>query len=169
MLEAQINTESIKVRMTEPKDLRLNVGVELDGRIFQVDFINTGVPHAVHFVPEIDSVNVRQLGRVIRYHREFAPQGTNVDFVKIIEPELVAIRTYERGVENETLACGTGAVAAALLSHHKFGGRLGKFCMQVQTRGGEVLKVYFDYRGFGFKDVWLEGKARIVYQGECYV
>ncbi|MBI4844967.1 MAG: diaminopimelate epimerase [Candidatus Omnitrophica bacterium] len=168
-LRAEVKEDGIKVKMTEPKNLLLNINLDIDGRIYQVNFINTGVPHAVHVVTDLDTVNVRLLGRLIRYHREFEPVGTNVDFIKILDQDEIEIRTYERGVEAETLACGTGSVAGALIYHHKFVSTNGNYAINVRTKGKEVLKVYFSYKDGVFFDVWLEGKARRVYKGECYV
>lgn len=168
-LNAEIQNDGIKVKMTEPKSLQLNVNLDIDGRVYQVNYVNTGVPHAVHFVENLDAANVRMLGRLIRYHRQFEPEGTNVDFQKIIEPGAIEIRTYERGVEAETLACGTGSVASALIYHHKFVETEGTHMVNVHTKGDEILKVYFDYNNGNFENVWLKGKARIVYKGECYV
>jgi diaminopimelate epimerase len=168
-LKAEVREEIVKVRMTPPKNLQLNMNVNIDGCIYTVNFINTGVPHAVNFVENLEAANVRLLGRLIRYHRDFAPEGTNVDFAKIIDQDIVALRTYERGVEAETMACGTGSVATALIYHHKFVSTSGSYVVHVQTQGDEVLNVYFDYASGNFDNIWLEGRARIVYKGECYV
>ncbi len=168
-LNAEIQDDGIKVRMTEPQNLQLNVNLNIDGRVYQVNYINTGVPHAVYFVEDLESTNVRMLGRLIRYHRQFEPEGTNVDFEKILDQDMIMIRTYERGVEAETLACGTGSVASALIYHHKFVEADGSHVVNVQTKGDEMLKVYFDYKNGNFENVWLKGKAQVVYKGECYV
>jgi len=168
-LSAELKEDKVKVKMTDPEDLQLNINLNIDGRIYQVNYVNTGVPHAVYFVENLEATNVRLLGKLIRYHRQFEPEGTNVDFEKIVDQDAVQIRTYERGVEAETLACGTGSVAAALIYHHKFVETEGSHQINVQTKGKEVLKVYFDYENGSFENVWLEGKARIVYKGACYV
>jgi len=169
VLKAEVGEETVKVKMTQPLNIKLNVNLDIDGRSYQVNFLNTGVPHAIHFVQSIESTNVRLLGRMIRYHRSFEPEGTNVDFVEIKDQDLIQIRTYERGVEAETLACGTGSVAAALIYHHKFIEHNGSYVLQVKTQGDEILKVYFNYNQSEFSNVWLEGRAKIVYKGECYV
>ncbi len=168
-LNAKIQNDGINVKMTDPKDLQLNINLNIDGRVYQVNYVNTGVPHAIYFVEDLESANVRMLGRLIRYHRQFEPEGTNVDFEKILDQDVIMIRTYERGVEAETLACGTGSVASALIYHHKFIGVEGAHMVNVQTKGDEVLRVCFDYKNGNFKNVWLKGKARVVYKGECYV
>jgi diaminopimelate epimerase len=169
ILNAELNENGIKVKMTAPLDLQLNINLNIDGRIHQVNYVNTGVPHSVCFVENLPAANVRMLGRLLRYHKHFEPEGTNVDFVKIMEHDLLCIRTYERGVEDETLGCGTGSVAAALIYHHKFLYADGVYCVDIKTKGEEVLKVYFDYEKGNFTNVWLEGNARMVYKGECYV
>lgn len=169
-LESELKDNGqIRVKMTEPKNLQLNVNLDIDGNIYQVNSINPGVPHAIYFVEDLEAINVKLLGRLIRYHRNFQPEGRNVDFVKIIDSENLKIRTYERGVEAETLACGTGSVAAVLIYHHKFVGTSGSYLVNVTTKSEEILKVYFDYQNNQFENVWLEGRARIVYKGECYV
>ncbi|MFH1460710.1 MAG: diaminopimelate epimerase [Candidatus Omnitrophota bacterium] len=169
ILKAELKENAIKVKMTNPYDLQLNLNLNIDGKIHQVNFINTGVPHAVSFVENLEATRVKLIGRLIRYHRDFEPEGTNVNFAKIIDQGEIALRTYERGVEAETLACGTGSVAAGLIYHHKFIATNGSYLVSVQTKGNEKLKVYFDYKNGNFLNVWLEGKAQIVYKGECYV
>jgi len=168
-VKAQVKRKKVKVRLSNPSDIDLNFKISLKPRISQkVNFINTGVPHAVVFVPALSKVDVKNLGRAIRYHKRFAPSGANVDFITLQGKNSLYIRTYERGVEDETLACGTGAVASALIS-----GLQGKVSspVEVHTRGGEVLKVEYIIekdrkRIEKFKGVWLEGEVRVVYEGE---
>jgi diaminopimelate epimerase len=132
-----------------------------------VHYINTGVPHAVFFVGNVDTINVKEVGKQIRNHKHFHPEGANADFAQSSGANAIKVRTYERGVEDETLACGTGSVASALAS----------FCLKlakkspisVETKSGEVLKVYFDYKKDKFTNVWLEGSARVVYEGVYHV
>jgi diaminopimelate epimerase len=127
--------------------------------------VNTGVPHVVLVEKNLETVDVRRLGREIRRHPAFAPAGTNVNFITAAAEDTIAIRTYERGVEDETLACGTGSVAAALVTaarHTKNGP------IHVETRSGITLTVHFSrHEGF-FKNVYLEGDARIIYSGEMW-
>jgi len=165
-----INTElrpgRVRIRFTKPKGIRLDILLKVNGRMIRVNFINTGVPHAIVFVNGIDNIDVVNIGRSIRRHAKFSPAGTNVDFAQVKGNDLIAIRTYERGVEDETLACGTGSVAAGLIFALKSGlDRL----VKVRTHGGEELKVYFKKDNKGFRDIWLEGSAKIVYKGEYYV
>ena len=120
------------------------------------------MPHVVHFVEDLDSVDVKNLGSHLRNHDEFSPEGTNADFVQIDGKNSIKVRTYERGVEDETLACGTGSVASALISAEREG-MISP--VTVETRSGEKLKVYFSKVDGNFKDVYLEGSAKLVYEG----
>jgi diaminopimelate epimerase len=131
----------------------------------EVSFINTGVPHVVHFVGNLDKFDVFQIGRKIRYHREFQPGGTNVNFMEVIDRHTIRVRTYERGVEDETLACGTGAVASALISSRK---GLVESPVDVRVKSGETLKIYFHKTSGELKDIYLEGKAKVVYEGRLW-
>lgn len=162
---------AVRIKMSDPVDQRLNIPLEVLGRKITVQYINTGVPHVVVFVEGLDDIAVRVIGKAIRFHSSFAPKGTNVDFVQIIGNRAIAVRTYERGVEDETLACGTGSVAAALVSMLKGGcGPLTDTnSVKVRTKSGEILKVYFQYNNGTINTVWLEGRTRIVYKGEYYV
>ena len=154
--------------MTEPKDIKLDIPLKVKNRLLKVNFIDTGVPHTAIFVEGLEKIDVVDIGRQIRYHKQFGSQGTNVDFVEVSNDGSLRVRTYERGVEDETLACGTGAVASALLYAIRY--RLYATAkINVQTRSGEFLKVYFQRAGEKFTDVWLEGKAGIVYRGVYYV
>ena len=168
LLKAKVNKDKVKIKMSQPKDIRLDLPIKIGKRIIKVNLINTGVPHAVIFVEGLDNINVVNIGRQIRFYRRFLPEGVNVDFVRIIDDNNIRLRTYERGVEDETLACGTGAVAAALLYAIRY-----TLCatnrINVQTKGGEILSVEFDRMNAKFRDVWLGGKARIVYSGVYYV
>jgi diaminopimelate epimerase len=166
LIKAELKRDRVRIKLTEPKGIKLDIPLKVSGRLIRVNFINTGVPHAVVFVNGIDNIDVENIGRLIRFHGKFAPAGTNVDFVEIKSNDLIAIRTYERGVEDETLACGTGSVAAGLVFALKSGL---DGLVKVRTRGGEELKVYFKKYNKNFRDVWLEGSAKIVYKGEYYV
>jgi len=167
IIEAQVKANNIKIKLTEPKGIKLNIPITVSNRALRVNFINTGVPHTVIFVGGLDKIDVVSLGRQIRYHQRFAPCGANVDFAEVLNDNSIGLRTYERGVEDETLACGTGAVASALLTTYNL--QLTTNKINVLTKSGEILKVYFRREGNRFTDVWLEGKARIVYTGVYYV
>ncbi len=175
VIESIIKKGNVKIKLTNPKDIELDIPLKVGGRLIKVNFINTGVPHAVIFVEGLDKIGIRDIGRQIRYHKRFSPKGTNVDFVEILNKNSIKVRTYERGVEDETLACGTGSVAAALVFGFRFapacrtGRVIGYRKINVHTQSGEILKVDFERKGKNFSNVWLEGKAEIVYKGEYYV
>ena len=153
IIRAEVKGRTVKLQMTPPRGLELSKSLTLRGRKITYSFLDTGVPHAVLFVSDLSKIDLAGTGRGIRTHRAFAPRGTNVDFVRI-RRGAVEIRTYERGVEGETLACGTGAVAAGILSAaHGYV----RPPVAVHTRGGEVLTVHFDPVKDGFGEVCLEG------------
>ena len=158
---AEVKEDSVKVKLTQPKNLQQDIAVALEGIQYSIDSLNTGVPHAVVYAEDIEEVSVKETGHGIRFHEAFAPAGTNVDFVQKVGDHELKIRTYERGVEGETLACGTGVVASALLSFYK---KLVKPPVKVKTRGGDILVVDFD-AGNSSSEVYLEGPARIVFEG----
>ncbi len=163
LISAQVKGTVVKLHMSDPHSLKENISISLAGKIQKILFINTGVPHAVIFVNNINNVPVFEWGRIIRHHKIFKPAGTNVNFVSKIDQHTIAIRTYERGVENETLACGTGSVAAALGSAFAKGAISP---VRVHTRGGEVLTVYFTCCAGKFYDVYMEGRVKFVFEGE---
>jgi len=162
-IRAEVKDDGVKVELTRPKDYMPGIKVELDGAVREGNFINTGVPHVVYFVDDVESVDVGRDGSLTRYHENFRPAGANANFVKVAGESSMIIRTYERGVEGETQACGTGAVAAALVAGAK---KLVSSPVSLTTRGGNVLKVYYEYDGVNFWDVFLEGDAVLVFQGE---
>jgi len=162
ILDAEVVGLRVKVRLTDPGSIKLNKRVKVGNKNYKIHFINTGVPHAVYFARDIDKIDVEKVGSKIRFHKSFKPEGTNADFVKVLSPKELKIRTYERGVEAETLACGTGAVASAILSSMVYGF---KPHIDVNTKSGEVLRVYFDVEQKNIKNVFLEGEAKAVYNG----
>jgi diaminopimelate epimerase len=166
LINSQVCGSQVRIQLTDPKAIKLDIPLKVNGRPIKVDFINTGVPHVVVFVEGLDKLDVDSIGRLIRWHIKFIPAGTNVNFVEVKDNGLIGIRTYERGVEGETLACGTGSTAAALIFALK--NNL-KDLVRVKTQSGEVLKIYFNKKEDKFNDVWLEGSVRIVYKGEYYV
>jgi diaminopimelate epimerase len=168
IIESLVNKDTVRIKLTEPKSLKFDIPIKVNGRGLKVNFINTGVPHTVIFVDGLDKIGVFNLGRLIRNHKQFSPAGTNVNFVEVLNNNSIRIRTYERGVEDETLACGTGSTAAALIAAYHLPLITGGL-INVHTKGGEILKVYYKKVGDNFKDVWLEGKASIVYKGVYYV
>jgi diaminopimelate epimerase len=165
-IQAWVDGPIAKLQLTEPKDQRLNQQIESDGKPIDFDFLNTGVPHTLIWVEDVEKIDVTGLGPKIRYHEHFRPAGTNVDFVQLTATGLLSLRTYERGVEGETLACGTGAVAAAGVAFLK--NRLAS-PVKVRTRGGEILTIYLEGQaGQRIDRVYLEGAVRLVFQGEVF-
>ena len=166
IVEAEVSGNSVKAHLTDPKDFRPAVNLSVDGRKEKIHFINTGVPHAVIFESALDQADVHRRGREIRVHAHFAPKGTNVNFVKVDRGNSITVRTYERGVEGETLACGTGSTASALISALLEGLRSP---VNVRTAGGEVLKVYFKNENGHWKDVFLEGPVQTSFEGRVTI
>jgi len=165
VIRAEVKGAVVKIRLSEPADLKTDIRLAVDKTTLNLSSINTGVPHVIVPVADIDSAPVKSLGRKIRFHEAFQPAGTNVNFVATDPDGMVHVRTYERGVEDETLACGTGAVAAALVT-----AALGETVspVRVRTRSNEVLTVYVEDAQPPFKTVFLEGAARVVYTGDIW-
>lgn len=166
IIAARFQGERVTVSLTQPRDLHLNEAVPLTTGQETIHSLNTGVPHAVLFVPDADRAMVNQLGPEIRRHPHFGPKGTNVNFVQLLGPGHIRVRTFERGVEGETLACGTGVTAAALVSSrvHQFHSPV-----KVQVQGGDQLEVSFAEKNGGFADVKLSGPAEFVFEGRIEV
>lgn len=145
-----------EVAMPEPRGARLGLHLRALGRPRTVHFVDAGAPHAVMFVPDAEIAPVRDLGRALRFHPAFGRAGANADFVELRRGRLI-LRTYERGVEDETLACGSGAVAAAFVARAL--GRVGS-PVRLEVRSGATLTVSFD------SGVRLEGPGEVVFTGE---
>ena len=168
---AEAKDEVANVRLSNPVGYRSDIPLTVNRRKLHVHYIDTGVPHAIVYVDGLKGIDVSTIGRTIRRHKKFAPRGANVNFVEQLKSNLVEVRTYERGVEDETKACGTGAVAVALVSylkshpgvHSKKGA-----CMHVLTRSGETLQVVFDKAGDTLSGVWLKGSAKFIASGEYF-
>jgi diaminopimelate epimerase len=166
VITAAFEGERVTVNLTAPRDLRLGDKViTKDGPII-LHSLNTGVPHAVIFVPDADKAMVQQLGHEIRFHSHFAPKGTNVNFAQVLGKDSIRVRTYERGVEGETLACGTGVTASALVSSrvHRFSSPI-----KVQVQGGDILEVSFQEQAENFSDVRLTGPAEFAFEGRLEI
>lgn len=162
VIAARYQGDLVEVSLTPPRDLHLDQEVILASGPRVIHSLNTGVPHAVLFVPDAKQVMVQSLGAEIRHHAQFHPRGTNVNFVQLMESGVISVRTYERGVEGETLACGTGVTAAALISarvHHL------QSPVRVLAQGGDCMEVSFTSTDAGFSDVKLTGPAQFVFEG----
>lgn len=164
IISAEVRGERVKVKMSEPHSFSPHRKINLEGKLWEGHFINTGVPHFILFFSPLKEAPVEKVGRKIRFHPEFLPRGTNVDFVER-EREGLKMRTYERGVERETLSCGTGAVGCALVGSYLFDL---PSPVEVETGGGK-LRVYFKREGKTFKEVFLEGEAKVVFRGEIEI
>jgi len=145
-----------EVKMPNPISLRLGLRLKVLGKTLTVHFVDTGVPHAVLFVPDTEKVAVQALGRALRFHKAFGKAGANVDFVSI-KNGVLSLRTYERGVEDETDACGTGVMAAGFIACVL--GKAGP-SSRVSVRSGAQLNVSF------LDGAWLEGPGEIIFTGE---
>ncbi len=154
----------VRIVMSTPHSFAPAALLGLAGTPAEVHFIDTGVPHAVVFVGDLAATDVAGLGAAARHHPHFAPRGTNANFVEVIASGEIAIRTYERGVEGETLACGTGVVACALI-HHLTNGAPSP--VAVRVRGGDILQVGFapGPEAGDFSEVTLTGPADFVFDG----
>jgi diaminopimelate epimerase len=166
VIGARLQGELVRLEMSAPKDVRLGITIPLPDRQVAGHFINSGVPHVVVPVDDLDKVDVCAVGSAIRRHELFAPKGANVNFLTVRGERQIAIRTYERGVEDETLACGTGVVASALIfaAVKEVNGPIG-----VLVRGGNELQVGFDRMGHQFRQVTLTGPADFVFEGTIEV
>ncbi|NLI81506.1 MAG: diaminopimelate epimerase [Deltaproteobacteria bacterium] len=172
IVQAEVRGRRVKVRMPPPHGLETDIRLDRDGRPFSLDFINTGVPHVVQLLEDklaLEAANVFEWGRWLRHHPRFHPAGTNVNFAHVFDSHHMAIRTYERGVEAETLACGTGSIAAALVAAAR---KLVTSPVEVLTRSGETLTIHFkDPPPLGqaaSTSVFMEGEARVAYEAELW-
>ena len=165
IIGAEVKNDNVKIKLTPPKNIKLDIPLKVNNRTLKVNFIDTGVPHAVIFAEGLSKMDILPLGRTIRFHKNFSPKGANVNFIEVLNKNSIKVRTYERGVEGETLACGTGSAASALIFAAKT--NLNKK-VYVRTQGNEILSVYFSRQNNKFTDVWLEGKVKIVYEGEYF-
>ncbi|MCX8012467.1 MAG: diaminopimelate epimerase, partial [Desulfobacterota bacterium] len=164
IIHAEVKNRKVKLQLPSPNNFELQQKILVDGKTYQFGFVNTGVPHAVFILKKIGDIPIKDLGAKIRFHPRFQPSGTNVNFIEIISDCALKIRTYERGVEDETLACGTGSVASALVASAL---NLVNPPVLVETRGGEVLKIYFEKDSENyFSSVYLEGDTCLVFEGE---
>jgi len=148
--EAEVNSEMVKLKMIDVEDIE---------NFSQYSQLNTGSPHYVKFVEDLGNLDVAKEGKKIRYSENFYKEGINVNFVSKMSDNQIFVRTYERGVEDETLSCGTGATAAALT----FMQNNNQTNIRVKVLGGELV-VYAEKNEKGFRNVWLEGPAKQVFK-----
>ncbi len=162
LIRGELRGELVTLQMSEPKDLQREVDLVANGQKEHVHFINSGVPHVVVPVSKVDDVDVRKRGEALRRHEKFSPAGANVNFIEKRGPKKISVRTYERGVEDETLACGTGVVASALIfgATESVDGPI-----SVTVRSGSELSVDFKRAGDRFTNVTLTGPAEFAFEG----
>jgi diaminopimelate epimerase len=162
VISAELAGDLVTLQMTEPTDLRLSIPLQIGAEKKIVHFINSGVPHVVVPVAQLDDVDVSRDGSALRHHEMFSPRGANVNFIEKRGADKIAVRTYERGVEDETLACGTGVVASAVIfaATENVNGPI-----NVLARGGDELQVGFEKSDKQFRSVTLTGPAEFVFEG----
>jgi diaminopimelate epimerase len=160
-ISAHVRGRVVKVQIPRPFGHKADIELHSDAGLLKADFLNTGVPHAVVQVEGLEDFPVFEIGKWIRFHTAFAPQGANANFIRITGPDSLDIRTYERGVEDETLACGTGAIASALCAASR---GLVRSPTKVKTYGGEALIIHYKEASGRFDGVWLEGSTSIIYK-----
>ena len=152
--KARIEKDIVRLKMIDVKKITKFV----DGY-----FIDTGSPHFVKLYNNLKEINIEEFGRKLRYDSRFDPKGVNVNFVEE-KPQETEFATYERGVERETLSCGTGAVATAIVLKHS--SAVGKYKVKLKTKGGK-LTVHFEKTDINnYSDIWLEGEAKFVFEGQ---
>lgn len=166
-LTAEIIGDNVLIAMSDPFDLEMNANCDIESLGAPVHVLNTGVPHAISFVDNLQELDVIKNGAAIRYHDRFAPNGTNANFASVLSTNHIAIRTYERGVEGETLACGTGMCAAAII-HHLLTDAPSP--IKVDVAGGDTLEIGFKKEENNqFTDVTLTGPADFVFSGSLEI
>lgn len=163
ILRAAITENGVLVAMPVFPGIRLNFPVQAAGQCLICSFINTGVPHVVVETDNLEIIDLQRMGPLLRRHKDFAPQGTNVDYLCVTGDRSLSVRTYERGVESETFACGTGITACAIIAT-----LMNKVTppVSVKCRHGDTLEVDFKRSGDDVKDVTLLGPVVCVFQGE---
>ena len=157
---------SASVQLSQPSKLELKKAVDVLGKPVDLYVMNTGVPHAVQFVSDVSAVDVKKAGACIRYHEVFKPRGANANFVQLMGNNTIKIRTYERGVEDETGACGTGATAASIIAGliHGYSSPV-----KVFVASGVQMQIHFEKTGNdAVARPFLEGPVDTIYKGEFY-
>ncbi len=161
-IRAEVLARSVRLWMTEPTDWRLDGLLELDERTLTYGFVNTGVPHVVMRTGNVQDVDVDGVGSTVRRHRDFAPEGTNVNFMQVCPEGDIRVRTFERGVQAETAACGTGVTACALVAARNGWAELP---IPVNTRSGDMLTVDGELTEDSVRNVTLTGPTEHVFMG----
>ena len=150
--------DDVSIEVPPPVDVKMNFSFTVNRKKYSANFVRVGVPHCVVFVDDIEKLDVKTIGEAIRNHKTFKPEGTNVDFVKV-EKDCINVRTYERGVEDETLSCGSGVLASAYIATKLFMVQSPVVC---KTPGGQLIATIKD-------KLYLEGPTRYIYDGVYYI
>ncbi|MBF0254172.1 MAG: diaminopimelate epimerase [Candidatus Omnitrophica bacterium] len=159
VLEARVEGVTVKVLLTPPRDIRPLTGYQVPGQAEVPIFLNTGVPHVVTEVGDLSHLDVVGVGRGVRRDERFLPEGTNASFFQKEDGNRISVRVYERGVESETVSCGTGSTACALVAAERY--RLSS-PVEVNVSSGERLRIHFESADDGFRRVFLEGEVRVL-------
>ena len=158
LITGQTVDEGVTIEMGDPSNVKWDLMIEG----VRCDYLDTGVPHVVFFVEDLEEIDLLQQGRFLRHHSHFQPRGTNVDFIQMGSDGVLQVRTYERGVEAETLACGTGATASALAAARQL--NLSS-PVAVKVASGDLLTIDFHREDHLFTKITLTGPAYSVYNG----
>jgi len=172
LVSAKVNGDTIQIHLSDPRRYQADIPLTVNDQHIKVSYIDTGVPHTIVYVDGLKNIDIETIGKTIRWHKHFAPRGTNVDFAEQIKNDLVEVRTFERGVEGETRACGTGSVAAAIVTYLNVNPHIitkKNAVMNVLTASKEILKVTFDLHNSQVTNVRLTGSATFIARGEYYV
>ena len=168
VLASRVAPPYVRVCLPVPMNVQRDLEIVLDGFLCLCDFALVGVPHAVIYVDDVERADVARLGPLLRHHKRFAPAGVNANFVQVLEPGKIALRTYEYGVEGETMACGTGSAAAAMLATLRYGWQsitCGRRPVEVLAHSGDTLRIYFTCAPDGsIVDPCLETVVRVAYR-----
>ena len=166
LIRGELDGELVTLQMSDPKDLQIGIDLNANNTKEHVHFINSGVPHVVVPVSKVKDVDIGKRGEALRRHEKFSPAGANVNFMEKLGPQEISIRTYERGVEDETLACGTGVVASALIfaATERVDGPI-----RIIVRSGSELSVDFKRAGDKFTNVTLTGPAEFAFEGSIEI
>jgi diaminopimelate epimerase len=165
-ISGSIRGDKISIKLERPQVLHWGMHLEEEGHLWEAYVVHMGVPHAVIFTEDLDGLDVDRLGRKIRHHPSFAPEGVNVNFAKMGADGSVKVRTYERGVEGETLSCGTGAAAVALTAVQKWNV---PSPVRISPLSKHCLEVYVGQTKLGEKELELVGGAECVFEGKFAV
>jgi diaminopimelate epimerase len=170
---ATVRKNYVTLRMKDPSNLTLNIALKTSFGTIPAHYVDTGAPHVIidacrinKHIRKLEEVPVVELGREIRNHAMFQPEGTNVNFIERVGAKSLRIRTFERGVENETLACGTGAIASAIVASLAMGL---KTPITVQPKSNATLRVAFRRNGEKIRDVSLSGPATMTFEGDIEI